>query len=79
MDTVQVRAACSMQGHALLAATSFGLELNSDDRIKIICMRNEIVNAALPPRVNQKKAARQVHEGRLSKISCQCSPELLPD
>jgi hypothetical protein len=41
MDTVQVRAACSMQGQALLAATSFGLELNSDDRIKIICMRSE--------------------------------------
>jgi hypothetical protein len=30
-----------MQGQALLAATSFGLELNSDDRIKIICMRSE--------------------------------------
>src|SRR5262249_13870627 len=38
-------------------------------------MRSETVNAPLPPRVSQKKAARQVHEGRLSKISCQCIPE----
>jgi len=34
MDTVQVRAACFMRGQAPLAATSFGLELNSHDRIK---------------------------------------------
>src|SRR5262249_23665916 len=57
----------------------FGLELNSDDRIKIICMRSETVNAALPARVSQKKAARQVLEGRLSKICCQYIPELLPN
>src|SRR5262249_27145864 len=78
LDPGQVRAAGFMHGQALLEAASFGLGLNSDYRIKIICMRNETVNAALPPRVSQKKAARQVQEGRLSKISCQCIPELLP-
>jgi len=40
-SAIDTRAACSMEGHALLAATSFGLELNSDERIKIIWMRSE--------------------------------------
>jgi hypothetical protein len=67
MDSVQVRAMLCcfahvallttfMQGQALLAAISFGLELNSDDRIRIFYMRNETVNATLPPRVSQKKS-----------------------
>jgi hypothetical protein len=41
-------AACFMQGQALLAATSFGQELSSDDRVKVVCVRSETVNASLP-------------------------------
>ena len=40
--------ACFMRGQALLAATSFGQELSSDDRVKIVCVRSETVNASLP-------------------------------
>ena len=40
--------ACFLQGQALLAATSFGQELSDDDRIKIVCVRSETVNASLP-------------------------------
>ena len=56
-----------MQGQALLAATSFGLELNSDDRIKIICMRSETVNAALPPRVSQKESRSTSSRGKIEQ------------
>jgi hypothetical protein len=38
---------CFLQGQALLAATSIGQELTSDDRIKIVCKRSEKVSASV--------------------------------
>ena len=38
---------CFLQGQALLAATSIGQDLTSDDRIKIVCKRSETVSASV--------------------------------
>ena len=37
---------CLMHAQAYLAGTSFGQELNSSDRVKIICMRREPATAS---------------------------------
>jgi hypothetical protein len=40
-------ALCLMHGQAYLAGTSFGRDLGSDDRIKIICVRTEAASASI--------------------------------
>jgi hypothetical protein len=40
-------ALCLMHGQAYLAATSFGRDVGSDDRIKIVCMRTESAAALM--------------------------------
>jgi hypothetical protein len=39
---------CFMHGQAYLAETSIVQDLGNDDRIKIICERREIIDAAIP-------------------------------
>jgi len=41
-------ATCFMHGQAYLAQTSIGQELGADDRVKVICVRSETVNASVP-------------------------------
>ena len=38
---------CLMHGQAYLAQTSFGEELNSDERVKVICARSGAVDASI--------------------------------
>jgi len=41
-------ATCFMQGLAYLAQTSIGEELGANDRVKIVCVRSETVDASVP-------------------------------
>jgi hypothetical protein len=41
-------ATCFMQGQAYLAQTSIGEELGANDRVKIVCVRSETVDASVP-------------------------------
>jgi hypothetical protein len=41
-------ATCFMHGQAYLAQTSIGQELAVDDRVKVVCVRSETVDASLP-------------------------------
>jgi hypothetical protein len=41
-------ATCFMHGQAYLAQTSIGEELGGNDRVKIVCVRSEIVDASVP-------------------------------
>ena len=41
-------ATCFMHGQAYLAQTSIGEELGEDDRVKVICVRNEAIDASIP-------------------------------
>jgi hypothetical protein len=41
-------ATCFMHGQAYLAQTSIGQELGGSDRIKVICIRTEVVDASVP-------------------------------
>ena len=40
-------ATCFMHGSAYLAETSFGQELTANDRVKVICVRNETIPASI--------------------------------
>ena len=42
-------ATCFMHGQAYLAGTSIGQELGDNDRIKIICVRTETIDASIRP------------------------------
>jgi hypothetical protein len=37
-----------MQGQAYLAESSIGRDLDSDARVKLICVRSEIITASIP-------------------------------
>jgi hypothetical protein len=39
---------CLMQGQAYLANTSIGREVGEKDRVKIVCARNETIDASVP-------------------------------
>ena len=41
-------ATCFMHGQAYLAQTSVGQELTVDDRVKVVCVRSETVDASVP-------------------------------
>ena len=41
-------ATCFMQGQAYLAESSIGRDLDSDARVKLICVRSEIITASIP-------------------------------
>jgi len=41
-------ATCFMLGQAYLAQTSIGEELGANDRVKIVCVRSETVDASVP-------------------------------
>ena len=41
-------ATCLMQGQTLLAQTSIGQDLSETDRVKIICVRKETIDASIP-------------------------------
>ena len=41
-------ATCFMHGQAYLAQTSIGEELGANDRVKIVCVRSETVDASVP-------------------------------
>ena len=41
-------ATCFMHGQAYLAQTSIGEELCANDRVKIVCVRSETVDASVP-------------------------------
>jgi hypothetical protein len=41
-------ATCFMHGQAYLAQTSIGEELGKDDRVKVICIPNEAIDAYIP-------------------------------
>ena len=41
-------ATCFMHGQAYLAQTSIGQELGIDDRVKVVCVRSETVDASIP-------------------------------
>jgi hypothetical protein len=41
-------ATCFMQGQAFLAQTSIGQELSDNDRVKIVCVRKETIDASIP-------------------------------
>jgi hypothetical protein len=41
-------ATCFMHGQAYLADTSIGQELGDNDRVKIVCARNEMIGASMP-------------------------------
>jgi hypothetical protein len=40
-------ATCFMHGSAYLAETSLGQELTANDRVKVICVRNETIPASI--------------------------------
>jgi hypothetical protein len=40
-------ATCFMHGSAYLAETSLGRELSANDRVKVICVRSEIIPASM--------------------------------
>ena len=42
-------ATCLMQGQTFLAQTSIGQDLSETDRVKIICVRKETIDASIPP------------------------------
>ena len=41
-------ATCFMHGQAYLAQTSIGQELGVNDRVKVMCIRSEAVDASIP-------------------------------
>jgi hypothetical protein len=41
-------ATCFMHGQAYLAQTSIGQELGINDRVKVVCVRSETVDASIP-------------------------------
>jgi hypothetical protein len=41
-------ATCFMHGQAYLAQTSIGQELDINDRVKVVCVRSETVDASIP-------------------------------
>jgi hypothetical protein len=41
-------ATCFVQGQAFLAQTSIGQELSETDRVKIVCVRKETIDASIP-------------------------------
>ena len=41
-------ATCFMQGQAYLAESSIGRDLDPDERVKLICVRSEIITASIP-------------------------------
>jgi len=41
-------ATCLMQGQTFLAQTSIGQELSETDRVKIVCVRKETIDASIP-------------------------------
>jgi hypothetical protein len=41
-------ATCFMHGQAYLAQTSIGEDLGVNDRVKIVCVRSETVDASVP-------------------------------
>jgi len=41
-------ATCFMHGQAYLAQTSIGQDIGVDDRVKIVCVRSETVDASIP-------------------------------
>jgi len=41
-------ATCFMHGQAYLAQTSIGRDLGVDDRVKVVCVRTETVDASIP-------------------------------
>jgi hypothetical protein len=41
-------ATCFMHGQAYVAQTSIGQELGMDDRLKVVCVRSETVDASIP-------------------------------
>jgi len=41
-------ATCFMHGQAFLAQTSIGRDLGVDDRVKVVCVRTETVDASIP-------------------------------
>ena len=41
-------ATCIMHGQAYLAQTSIGQELGINDRVKVVCVRSETVDASIP-------------------------------
>ena len=41
-------ATCFSRGQAYLAESSIGQELADDDRIKVVCARNETIDASIP-------------------------------
>jgi hypothetical protein len=40
--------ACLLHGQAFLAQTSLGQELGDNDRVKVVCVRNEKIGASIP-------------------------------
>ena len=41
-------AMCLVQGQTFLAQTSIGQELSETDRVKIVCVRKETIDASIP-------------------------------
>jgi hypothetical protein len=41
-------APCFMHGQAHLAGTSIGQELTSSDRVKVVCVKKEAIDASIP-------------------------------
>ena len=41
-------ATCFAQGQTFLAQTSIGQELSETDRVKIVCVRKETIDASIP-------------------------------
>jgi hypothetical protein len=41
-------ATCFMHGQAYLAGTSIGQELTNSDRVKVVCVRKETIQASVP-------------------------------
>ena len=41
-------ATCFMHGQAYVAQTSIGQELGINDRLKVVCVRSETVDASIP-------------------------------
>jgi hypothetical protein len=41
-------ATCFMHGQAYLAQTSIGQELTDSDRVKVVCVRKETIDASVP-------------------------------
>jgi hypothetical protein len=41
-------ATCFVQGQAFLAQTSIGQDLGENDRVKIVCVRKETIDASIP-------------------------------